>query len=436
MKKLLLFTLLLTSFLFPQLKEMEVKPTTQKGGIPINRDNPDKAAIFFYTQFDDLTFWSNYGIVDIKGDPAGGKYIVIVEPVRQTIEVRRKGFKTEMIKIESLQPKDVLYYEVFPKKEEGITGVAEVGVTFQVAPSDAEIMIDGESFPHNRTKKLSIGKHRVKVQEKNYVTYDEYIEVSTAMTLFQIELKYDIASNMVKIEGGIFKMGSNDELYGNTKPIHSVTVGSFYIGKTEVTQELWESVMGNNPSKLKGDQRPVEQVSWYDVIEFCNRLSEKENLKKAYSGSGDNIICDYNSNGYRLPTEAEWEFAARGGNKSKGYKYSGSNNLDEVGWSLAYDSSGNLHPSGTSKVGTKLANELGVYDMSGNVWEWCWDWYGDYQSGSQTNPSGPSAGYVRVLRGGSWFNSAEDCRVAYRDFSGPDGRDYYDYGFRLARTKN
>jgi sulfatase modifying factor 1 len=428
MKKLLLFTFLLTQILFPQLKEMEVKPTTQKGGIPINRDNPDKAAIFFYTQFDDLTFWSNYGIVDIKGDPAGGKYIVIVEPVRQTIEVRRKGFKTEMIKIESLQPKDVLYYEVFPKKEEGITGVTEVGVTFQVAPSDAEIMIDGESFPHNRTKKLSIGKHRVKVQEKNYVTYDEYIEVSTAMTLFQIELKYDIASNMVKIEGGIFKMGSNDELYGNTKPIHSVTVGSFYIGKTEVTQELWESVMGNNPSKLKGDQRPVEQVSWYDVIEFCNRLSEKENLKKAYSGSGDNIICDYNSNGYRLPTEAEWEFAARGGNKSKGYKYSGSNSLDKVAW-YSINSGRTTHD-----VGTKSPNELGLYDMSGNVSEWCWDWYGDYQSGSQTNPSGPSAGSYRVLRGGSCYDIAESNPVVYRHYYYSDGRLSF-FGFRLVRTK-
>jgi len=221
----------------------------------------------------------------------------------------------------------------------------------------------------------------------------------------------------VYVEGGTFTMGGN--MGGNVgsmneEPFHEVTVSSFYIGKTEVTQGLWKSVMNNSPSLFVGDNRPVENVSWYNIVEFCNKLSEKEGLQKAYSGSGRSISCDFNSNGYRLPTEAEWEYAARGGKKSKGYQYSGSNNLNEVAWNSS--NSG----SRTHEVGAKQPNELGLYDMIGNVGEWCWD---------------PFFSHSRVLRGGSWGSDAEYISVAIRISEDPLKNDFR-CGFRLARTKN
>ena len=216
---------------------------------------------------------------------------------------------------------------------------------------------------------------------------------------------------MVYVEGGTFTMGasSNDaDANDDEKPAHRVTVSSFYIGKYEVTQAQWKAVMGTNPSNWKGDNLPVEQVSWDDVQEFIRKLNAKTGKT------------------YRLPTEAEWEFAARGGNSSRGYKYSGSNDLNSVVW--YYDNSG----SKTHPVGTKSPNELGIYDMTGNVWEWCSDWYDSsyYSSAAQTNPKGPTSGSARVLRGGGWDNSARRCRVSGRGSSYPGIRIYY-IGFRL-----
>ena len=191
------------------------------------------------------------------------------------------------------------------------------------------------------------------------------------------------------------------------KPVHSVTLSDYYIGETEVTQELWEAVMGSNPSNFKGSQKPVESFSWNECKEFITKLNRL---------TGKN---------FRLPTEAEWEYAARGGNKSKGYKYSGSNTIGNVAWYRDNSS------SATHNVKTKSPNELGIYDMSGNVYEWCEDWFGDYSSGSQTNPTGLSSGSHRVLRGGGCYSSARDCRVSFRNRYNPDLRSSYD-GFRLA----
>jgi formylglycine-generating enzyme required for sulfatase activity len=174
-----------------------------------------------------------------------------------------------------------------------------------------------------------------------------------------------------------------------------------------VTQALWEAVMGNNPSKFKGMDKPVEQVSWNDCQEFIRKLNAATGLQ------------------FRLPTEAEWEYAARGGNKSQGYKYSGSNNIDDVAW---YDSNSSLT---THDVKTKQANELGIYDMSGNVWEWCQDWYGSYSSSAQTDPVGPSSGSYRVNRGGGTAGYAWYCRVSYRSDDPPSDR-YSNLGLRLA----
>lgn len=777
MKKLLLFTLLLTSLLFPQLKEMEVKPTENRGGIPIFRDYPDKAGVILYTQYDNLTFYSSYGIHKVMGDPASGKYVVIIEPAKQSLEVRCPGHKSEIIKIESLQPRDVLYYEVLPKKDEGMGGITEISVTIQVSPSDASILVDGTPLKNDTPTKLTVGNHTLKVEKLGYSPYEKEISITPEQTLFKIDLakvqlspvtirsnpsnatvyineelkgttelgfflysgnynlrlelpdylpvierlevvpttdktkntfnftlirnkgnldltvspqdakvtlnnnelksglseltpgkyileakankyeglreeieirlgeilkkeiiltknlgilildvkpmeakatlnsigiknglsehtpgkyvlevkasKYDtfkeeielklgetlrksinlskntgsltldvkpenaiisinkenkpgnsfelvpgiyeveikaetfypeiitvqiekgktvnevislkqktgilqftikplnanvtltqngiikyqweginlletipegvyglsakavgfktfskkitileakitsediqmitgddIPEGMVFVEGGTFQMGS-DFGESDEKPVHQVTLESFLIGRYEVTQELWENVIGSNPSSFKGNKRPVERVSWYDAIEFCNRLSEKEGLQKAYSGSGKSITCDFNANGYRLPTEAEWEYAARGGIKGNGYRYSGGNNIDALAW---YGSnSGNT----THDVDGKQPNELDIYGMTGNVWEWCWDWKGDYIYHNQANPVGANFGYNRVLRGGSWNNDAVYCRVAVRYSYDPDGQ-INNRGFRLARTK-
>ena len=197
--------------------------------------------------------------------------------------------------------------------------------------------------------------------------------------------------------GGTSEQGS--DAYDDEKHTHSVTLSSYYICKYEVTQALWRAVMGNNPSNFKGDNLPVECVSWDDCQTFINRLNS------------------YTGRNFRLPTEAEWEFAARGGNYSRHYKYSGSNYISDVAW---YDgnSSYRTHP-----VGTKQANELGLYDMSGNVWEWCSDWYGSYSSYSQNDPTGPNSGSNRVKRGGSWSNGARGCRSTNRSNYAPGIRD-------------
>jgi serine/threonine protein kinase/formylglycine-generating enzyme required for sulfatase activity len=247
--------------------------------------------------------------------------------------------------------------------------------------------------------------------------------------------------NMVFVQGGTFQMGSdagdNDE-----RPVHTVTIDDFFIGKYPVTQEEWEAVMGNNPSYSKGDNLPVEVVSWYAAVEFCNKKSEKEGLQKSYTinkrrrdSNNKNtfddvkwtVTCNLNANGYRLPTEAEWEYAAQGGNKSRNYKYSGSNTIDDVAW-YSSNSGSKPHP-----VGYKKSNELGIFDMSGNVWEWCWDWFGSYSSSSQTNPKGASTGYRRVQRGGCWDYGTDFSRVANRYNCNPDSGDY-SIGFRLARS--
>ena len=221
-----------------------------------------------------------------------------------------------------------------------------------------------------------------------------------------------VSFEMVKVAGGTFQMGATSEQGKDAEddelPVHSVTLSDYYIGQTQVTQELWQAVMGSNPSYFKGDnQRPVENVSWNDCQEFIEKLNRL---------TGKN---------FRLPTEAEWEYAARGGSKSRGYKYSGSNNPDAVAW--CDDNSGDkTHP-----VATKQANELGLYDMNGNVWEWCYDRYGDYSSNSQTNPTGASECSDRVLRGGGTSNIAGHVRVSYRNWTASDSRDSI-FGFRLA----
>ena len=262
-------------------------------------------------------------------------------------------------------------------------------------------------------KQVQAGSHRIV-----WDVLAEREKLAGANICFKVEVNSGrftvngVSFEMVRVEGGTFRMGATseqeDEAYSDEKPVHSVTLSSYYIGKTEVTQALWQAVMGSNPSNYKGADLPVECVSWNDCQEFIQKLNRL---------TGRN---------FRLPTEAEWEFACRGGNNSNGYKYSGSNNLGSVAW---YDdnSGGQTHP-----VGTKAPNELGIYDMSGNVWEWCSDWYADYTSYSQTNPTGPRSGSCRVLRGGSWYGIAGFCRSSFRDISYFPTNRYNNLGLRLA----
>ena len=256
------------------------------------------------------------------------------------------------------------------------------------------------------------------VQMKTRITLDDNIDSSNLTITVN-----GVTFTMVLVEGGTFTMGATAEQTGafyNEKPAHRVTLSDYYIGQTEVTQALWKAVMGYSPTSDGsswysftglGDNYPAYFISYDDVLSFISKLNSLTGRT------------------FRMPTEAEWEYAARGGNKSKGYLYSGGNTLDNVGcyWD---NSASTTHP-----VAQKSANELGLYDMSGNIWEWCSDWYGTYSSSPQTNPTGPSTGSYRVLRGGSVCNDATGCRVAYRGGNSPSFR-YFSSGVRLALSSS
>lgn len=228
------------------------------------------------------------------------------------------------------------------------------------------------------------------------------------------ELIKEIIDNMVEVEGGTFIMGATpeqgEEAFNDEKPPHKVTVSTFHIGRYPVTQEQWKAVMGSNPSYFQGERHPVEQVHWMDCQDFVEKLSKITGLK------------------FRLPTEAEWEYAARGGKKGKGYKYSGGNMLSQIAWY-------NENSGGTShEVGEKAPNELGLYDMSGNIWEWVQDWKGDFTNEEQMNPKGPEEGDERICRGGGWNREHDRCRVSYRGDDLPDLR-YRSLGLRVVMDK-
>jgi formylglycine-generating enzyme required for sulfatase activity len=326
-----------------------------------------------------------------------------------------------------------------------VTPVAKGPFLKVVTDLDCELFIDGTLVSklkagEENLKKIPLSKGTFLLVAKSYDGLDKYVDKEFGMgaedQLLYIELKEkrdarlyelqkaedarlaalqkaedakkaiaEIEKNMVYVSGGTFTMGctaeqGSDCLY-DEKPAHTVTLSNFYIGKYELTQAQWEAVMGTNPSHFKACANcPVENVSWEDCQEFIQKLN-------AITGKT-----------YRLPTEAEWEYAARGGNMSKGYKYAGSNELDDVAWHDV------ISIKKTNPVGQKSPNELGIYDMSGNVWEWCSDRYGVsyYSSSPSTNPKGPDSGSNRVLRGGSWRYAAAYCRVACRGSYGPEFR--------------
>ena len=225
-------------------------------------------------------------------------------------------------------------------------------------------------------------------------------------------------------------MGSPEDEPGRMpaeSPQHRVTVGSFYMAKFAVTQDEYQEIMGANPSQYRGASQPVEMVSWFNAVDYCNRRSIAEGLTPAYTINGNNVTWNREANGYRLPTEAEWEYACRAGTDTP--FYTGDSPVD-AGWYRATALNRSPYP-----VGQKLPNAFGLYDMHGNVWEWCWDWYGDYTEEEKFNPIGPATGPGRVYRGGNWDNDAAQIRSAYRFRQGPQFRSFF-VGFRVARNAN
>lgn len=245
--------------------------------------------------------------------------------------------------------------------------------------------------------------------------------------------------SLVKIDGGTFMMGSKDDTKiaeNDEQKQHEVKVNSFELNQLEVTVWEWKQYCKKTNTKLPKtpswgwkDNYPITNVTWYDVIKYCNWLSKQDGLKPAYKFAGPLVVCDFNANGYRLPTEAEWEYAAKGGNKSKNTFFAGSNDSNEVAWH-AKNSDKRPH-----SVGTKLPNELGIHDMSGNVWEWCWDWYNKdyYKTEDGNNPKGPIRGEKKSVRGGSWDSQESYLRTANRISTLPDVTNEF-YGFRLAKS--
>ena len=371
-----------------------------------------------------------YGMVDISSSPAGAD--IYIDNVKvgtspmiipecligsHTVSITKQGYSqfTQTINV-----------------AENTT--TEVSATLQngrpitiTAADNAIIHIDGTSMGTSTfSGNLAYGQHTVYAELNGKRTDSKTIDVtmgSTAalpnVTLSFLENKTftvkGVTFTMVAVEGGTFMMGATSEQGSDAgsdeKPVHQVTLSSYYIGQSEVTQALWKAVMGNNPVESDfGDNRPVIDVSWDDCQDFVIKLNQLTGKR------------------FRLPTEAEWEYACRGGKKSRRYKYSGSNIIDDVAW---YDgnSSDETHP-----VAIKSPNELGLYDMSGNVYEWCQDWYCDYSSAAQTNPTGASSGSYRVFRGGSWNYSAKYCRSSIRFINTPGYRKF-NLGLRLALSE-
>ena len=357
------------------------------------------------------------------------------------VEVRKSGYRSQQktIQLAQQQKLDVTFGELV-----AIQG----NLSVNYKPFGADVYVDGKKLGQSPRvfNGLLVGNHQVEVRKDGYATDRKTVAISEGQTAsitgtlasnavassytsgyssssssmasgsnaISIPVKDGISIDMVKVEAGTFMMGATSEMkdpYSDEKPVHQVTLtNDYYMGKYEVTQALWQAVMGSNPSNFKGDNLPVETVNWNDCQEFISKLNSLTGRK------------------FRLPTEAEWEYAARGGKKSRGYQYSGSRKISDVAW-YEGNSRSKTHP-----VGRKQANELGIYDMSGNVWEWCSDWYGSYSSSSQTNPMGSDSGAKRVRRGGSWCYIARICRSSYRYGDAPDCRGLY-LGLRLALSE-
>ncbi len=303
-------------------------------------------------------------------------------------------------------------------------------LSFASKPAGASLFIDDRPYGTAPlvTRDIAPGVVALKAELEGYGRWYGRAEIVTGKTTqILASMPPDSYHGEILVHGGTFRMGSTADKEAE-RPIHEVTLSDFYIMATEVDQSTWERVMKSKPSKFKGPALPVEQVSWLDAVIFANRLSVLDGLEPCYVIAGLKVTCDFSHSGWRLPTESEWEYAARGGSSSRGFAYAGASDAMAVGWYK--DNS----KASTQATGVKTPNELGLFDMSGNVWEWCWDWLGTYTAYPDTDPRGPPDGKSRIARGGSWSDDASVLRSTRRGFSAPD-QGYAIIGFRLARRR-
>jgi len=315
-----------------------------------------------------------------------------------------------------------VYQRISEEKGKKQTEVDKLRPQFEKDICDMEKMV-GSSLS-SETKQKYLDEFRKKWQDYAKVQKDE--DLGYRFSTIGVNKKICCKTTdieLLAVIGGTFLMGGTEP---DDKPAHNVTLSGYYISKYEITQGQYQTVMGSNPSRTKSENNPVENITWFEAIEFCNKLSENEGLNKCYTGDGLKKNCDIKANGYRLPTEAEWEYAARGGHLSKGYKFSGSNDANEVA------QFGGDKRSTSKPVGGKKPNEIGIYDMSGNVWEWCNDWFGKYLSGDLVDPTGDYSGTNKVARGGSFDSAAEYCLPGLRKHRAPS-KSNDSNGFRIVR---
>jgi len=371
------------------------------------------------SKFDGNTKYAHWDYIKVEKTPISN-----TAPVVSNVNISQRTDGSKIVDI---------YYDLYETDDElcdiSFKLSANGGASFNIIPSPANLSGDfGDDLVSGTNKHIIWNAGAESYPIDGSYLYRVYADDGSTPPM---------PENFVLVEGGTFNNGTSD-----------VTVSSFYIDKYELTQAGYQAVMGTDPASGygNGDNYPVYYVSWFNAIEYCNRRSMQDGLSPCYSYSTygtnlanwpvgwntnnanhTNVSCNWSANGYRLPTEMEWMFAARGGNQSQGYTYSGSNDINAVAWYRS--NSGNT----THIVGTKAPNELGIFDMSGNVWEWCWDIYGAYPSGAQTDPHGANNGSYRVLHSGSWTNYNTDCSVSYRlrvDATGSTK----DIGFRVIRV--
>lgn len=386
-----------------------------------------------------LVFTGNRETQILKRPKTGQMWIYISAEAATFIDIKHPDYGTHKYYI----PERLCDYCVYEMVLQYVNSQPELGfLAVSSEPTDADIYIDGTHYgkTNNVITDLVVGSHQLKLEKEGYVTVSKTIVTTKGETLKLNETLQAVSNKadkkqqvssvtketfkvkgvsfvMVKVEGGTFQMGATQEqgrapYHSGEGLIHSVTLSDYCIGETEVTQELWQAVMGTNPSRHKGAQKPVNEVSWDDCQGFIAELNKL---------TGKN---------FRLPTEAEWEYAARGGNMSKGFKYSGSNKIRKVAWFHGNAERFGCRVYGVQNVKTKLPNELGIYDMSGNVSEWCYDIPGEYVCNPQTNPQGALYGNYRAYRGGGWSDFKWHCLASFRECGRPNYGSY-DRGFRL-----
>jgi sulfatase modifying factor 1 len=373
------------------------------------------------SKFDGNTKYAHWDYIKVEKTPISN-----TAPVVSNVTVSQRTDGSKIVDI---------YYDLYDADDElcdiSFKLSANGGASFNIIPSPANLSGDfGDDLASGTNKHIIWNAGAESYTLDASYLYRVYADDGSSPPM---------PENFVFVEGGTFNNGTSD-----------VTISSFYIDKYELTQAGYQVVMGVNPSGFTGvTNGPVEQVSWFNAIEYCNRRSMQEGLAPCYSYSTygtnpdnwpwgwntneanhTNVSCNWEVNGYRLPTEMEWMFAARGGNQTHNYTYSGSNDLNIVGW---YWDNWGAYEYSTHTVGALAPNELGLYDMSGNVYEWTWDIYGNYPSGAQTDPYGATSGSSRVIRGGSWDSNANGCTVSYRTSSGASST-YNIIGFRVIRV--